>query len=247
MTKYIPMNQLYDVHPAYMGRRDLDSEFRKKYLNEIDFWKIKYLAPLLNKRMEINTIVEVGSATGDLIGRFPINVPLQNRYGIDFSFNNISAAEELYPEVNFYCGTFEKFVQEKGKNLSLDIVILSDILEHVKNDCELLKKAGDNSRYVLLNLPLEKCLRTVFRSYGERDLAGHLRAYSLKDAFRLIDCAKLKIMDYKVKYYCKESIYRKHFDDLDYSRLNSVAIRFIDNYLYKIFNVKNLFCLLVKK
>jgi len=39
----------------------------------------------------------------------------------------------------------------------MDIIILSDILEHVENDVELLKMAGNYAKHVLVNIPMEKC------------------------------------------------------------------------------------------
>ena len=239
--------KFYDSNPSYIKRRDIGSKFRKNYVEEIKFWKNKYLSSILLEDLEINNIVEIGSATGDLISSFPSKVPMENRYGVDISKKNIEAAKELYPQVNFYCGSLDDFIETKGKDISIDIIILSDILEHIVNDCEILKIAGDVSKFVLLNLPLEKCLKTLFRSYGINDFAGHLRAYNFNDAIKLINNANLKIINSKTKYYCKENLYKKHLNSSNKGHLKLIIIKTIDKFFYKIFNVKNLFALLVKK
>ena len=72
----------YDNHESYASRRDESSDFRKKYLEEIDEWKCKYLSELIND-IPLNSLLEVGCATGDVIGRWKINTPMKNRFAID--------------------------------------------------------------------------------------------------------------------------------------------------------------------
>jgi hypothetical protein len=74
------------------------------------------------------------------------------------------------------------------------LVILSDILEHVPDDAQLLREAAKVAKVLLINLPLEKCLTYMFRQYGPDDPSGHLRWYSLSDGLRLVERADLRVV-----------------------------------------------------
>lgn len=245
----------YNNHDNYRKLRQRNSIFRKQYLDEIDQFKIKYLSKLIPSAIQFKTILEVGCATGDLVGRFPIDIPLSNRYGIDISSFNIEFAKDEYPEVNFCVGTFTEFLENEGKNIEIDIVILSDILEHVENDIELLKMTGDYGKYILVNIPMEKCWETRKRNYGKCDISGHLRAYNLKDVQDLIAIAGLNIIDFTIKYYCKETLYKSHLKDLLFKDVSNIRLltrripKYIillsrDSVIYKWYKSCNFFALL---
>jgi len=249
--------RFYDEHDAYKKRRKKGHPFRRRYLSEIDELKNKYLSMLVPSDARFGTILEVGCGTGDLIGRFPINIPLNNRYGLDISPLNIEFARNEYPQVNFYVGAFEEFLKNEGKNIEIDVVILSDILEHEQNDVGSLRMAGDYAKYVLVNIPMEKCWETRKRNYGIDDVAGHLRTYCLKDAQKLIADAGLRIIDFTVEYYCKEATYKKLlkeelFENVPIRRLlmrsipKYMILFLIDNIFFKWYRSSNFFGLLSK-
>jgi len=249
--------RFYDEHDYYKKLRTKGHPFRTKYLSEIDEWKNKYLSKVFPYGASITAILEVGCGTGDLISRFPTDVPLNKRYGIDVSPLNIEFAKREHPEVNFFVGTFEEFLTGEGKSIEMDIVILSDILEHVDDDVELLRMAGCYAKYVLVNIPMEKCWGTRKRNYGFEDASGHLRAYNLEDAQNLIADAGLRIVDFNVKHYCKEAMYRrflkeKLFKDVPAYKLlmlsipKYVVLFFVDNILFKWCRSSNFFGLLSK-
>jgi len=203
------------------------------------------------------TILEVGCGTGDLISRFPTNIPPNKRYGIDVSPLNVEFARKEHPEVNFFVGTFEEFLAGEGKNIETDIVILSDILEHVEDDVELLRMAGCYAKYVLVNIPMEKCWETRKRNYGFEDASGHLRAYNLKDVQNLIANAGLRIIDFTVKYYCKEAMYKKLLREKLFKNVPTrkllmrsiptyMILFLMDNIFFKWYRSSNFFGLLSK-
>ncbi|MBI4645946.1 MAG: hypothetical protein HY738_04950, partial [Bacteroidia bacterium] len=95
-------------------------------------------------------------------------------------------------------------------DVTFDIIILSDILEHLPDDTDILKIAGENSKYILLNLPLEKCYEFRNRKYGPDDCRGHLRSYNLYDAKRLIQDSNLKVLSSTIEYYVKKPVFRRY-------------------------------------
>lgn len=251
-------SKFYNEHDSDAKARVKINALRIQYLEEIDYWKNKYLSMFVPSDVQLKTILEVGCGPGHIIGRFPIATPLNHRYGIDTSLLNIEFARNAYPELNFYAGTFEEFIKHQQPNIEIDMIILSDVLEHVTNDVELLKTAGNYAKYVLVNIPMEKCWRTRYRNYGLDDVSGHFRAYNLKDVQKLIADAELTIINSTVEYYCKQAVYKKHlkeqlFQDRSLFKLLTKRIpRYIvlsclvDNILYRWVNTSNFFGLLSK-
>jgi hypothetical protein len=254
MTNLSYFKDFYNNHKSYSSRREESSNFRKKYLEEIDEWKCKYLSELTND-ITLNSLLEVGCAAGDVIGRWKIDTPMKNRYGVDLSTKNIEFAKSIYPEINFYPNILDEFLLNNDK-LLLDCILFCDVIEHVEDDCGLLEKAGEKSKYVLLNLPLEKCWRTRNRNYGKDDVAGHLRAYDIKDCYQLIENAGLKVIKSIHAPYTKEPIFLRHLkeDLFDQEKLFQpiASLRFLRTALYSrllpnLYGGTNFFGLLSKK
>ncbi len=200
----------YDALDSYTYRRIHNSASRLRYLNEIDHWKAKYLVRCLPAKAIFDTVLEIGCATGDLVGRFPISTPPSQRHGIDISPLNIAFAQSVYPEIHFHTGSFESFLDTVDEGFEVDLIILSDILEHVEDDVALLSLAASRAKYVLVNVPLEKCWRNWKRTYGPSDLAGHLRSYNLQDTRALIANAGLREVTSMTKYWCRQWIWWHH-------------------------------------
>jgi predicted ATPase len=80
-----------------------------------------------------------------------------------------------------------------------DIVILSDIIEHVENESEFLENVSFNCKYALLKIPIEECLtnkdwyyklrgktKTEAHHYGAHHYNGHLRGYTIRSALKSV-------------------------------------------------------------
>jgi SAM-dependent methyltransferase len=94
-------------------------------------------------------VLEIGCATGELIAAMPVR-PGGRRVGIDISEANVRAAQARFPDVEFRCGDFRALTGS-----GFDVVLLSDVLEHVPDDAAFLRDAAALADTVLLNLPLE--------------------------------------------------------------------------------------------
>ncbi|MCF8296737.1 MAG: class I SAM-dependent methyltransferase [Saprospiraceae bacterium] len=206
--EYNDYKKKYENSEEYIDVRNKNSFSYQHYLNVLRNWKIKFLYKVIPNGTNINTILEVGCATGDLLANFPCKVAFSNRTGLDISEKNIKEAKNRYPEINFFSQPFEEFVKHKKEKF--DLIILSDILEHVPNDVEMLKIAGENSKYVILNLPLEKCWEFKDREYGPNDFRGHLQAYDIDDARKLVKNAGLEVINSQLEFYVKQSVFRRY-------------------------------------
>ncbi len=208
----IDYTSYYNDHPDYIALRDKESIFYKQYINEVRYWKNKYLYELV-KDKPVNNLCEVGCATGILLEAFPAAAQPSSRYGVDVSTINIETAKVNFPELHFFAGYFADFIKQPAIPSKFDLVILSDILEHVEDDAGLLAEVGQHAAYVVLNLPLEKCSEFEGREYGLKDKHGHLRAYDINDARDLIKRAGMVEENAIVKQYVLEPIFRQYLAD----------------------------------
>jgi len=201
--------EYYNDHPDYIALRSKNSAFYNQYVKEVKYWKSKYLFELI-KELPVDSIADIGCATGILLAEFPAKTPRASRYGIDISPENITSARENFPDIYFFAGCFEEFLHEHQHPEKFDLVILSDILEHIDDDVGLLALAGANAKYVVLNLPLEKCPEFEGREYGLHDKHGHLRAYNVTDARDLVRRAGMKEVASIMKQYVLEPVFRQY-------------------------------------
>jgi predicted TPR repeat methyltransferase len=185
----------YDKQSDYDGFRN-DPVKREEYAIKVD-WKVRKLIQHIPDGFVVGNILEVGCAFGVLLNNIADRLHIKTRTGIDISGNNIEVAKNLFPECNFFKGTLEEFLyftpDEKQKS-HFDLIVLSDIVEHIPDDLDFLKTVKKSASYVLLNLPLEKSFKTRNRKYGENDPSGHLRSYNEAEANQLVTNAGFEVM-----------------------------------------------------
>jgi len=178
--------KFYDGQKDYIAFRD-DPLKRAEYEIKVN-WKADRLVSLIPEKMPVNNIIEIGCAMGILLNKVAEKLSVKDISGLDISGENIKLAKNLYPGCKFYQGTIEdlKPAMESRGLKKYDLVILSDIIEHIPDDLKFLTTVRTISNYVLVNLPLEKCFRNRNRKYGENDPSGHLRWYDFKSAEELM-------------------------------------------------------------
>jgi SAM-dependent methyltransferase len=187
--------KFYDHQPDYIAFRN-DPSKRVEYEITVD-WKARQLEKAVAGSGPFKNILEVGCAMGILLNNLANRLSIPERSGLDISSANINVAKELYPDVNFIQGIIDDHANAITQSLRIsrfDLVLLSDIVEHIPDDLKFMKDVRGISTFVVLNLPLEKSFRTRNRKYGETDPSGHLRSYNEKDAIELIHSAGYDIV-----------------------------------------------------
>lgn len=188
MPTQLDFSALYDEHPEYIARRQSGSFEQAQIAIEVELFKLPNLLALLADGGAPSSVLEIGCATGELIAAMPVRDG-GRRLGLDISAANVAVARERHPLVEFRAGDFGALVGE-----SFDVVVLSDVLEHVPDDRGFLRDAATFGRQVLVNLPLEDNWLNLGRRYGPDDVSGHLRRYSLEDGMSLIREAGLEVL-----------------------------------------------------
>jgi predicted TPR repeat methyltransferase len=188
--------KFYNEQPDYTAFRT-DEVKREEYNITVD-WKARKLSQLIPAGIVFNNILEIGCAFGVLLNNIADRLSIKTRAGIDISSENIKLAKELYPDCNFISGTLEdylKIIPAGAETSQFELIILSDIVEHLPDDLTFMKRVSEISNFVLLNLPLEKCFRNRNRQYGENDSSGHLRSYDKEMAIQLVNQAGFEIVN----------------------------------------------------
>ena len=183
----VDFSALYDEHPEYVARRASGSFEQAQIDIEVRLFKLPQLMRLLAPGRTLNSVLEIGCATGELIDAVPV-VPGGRKLGMDISAANVAAACSRFPQVEFRCGDFRD-----ARDQHFDAVIMSDVLEHVPDDENFLRDAAALGDTVLVNLPLEDNWLNRHRAYGPDDVSGHLRRYSLADGLALFERAGLEV------------------------------------------------------
>jgi SAM-dependent methyltransferase len=249
----------YDEQKDYSAFRN-DREKRHDYEIKVR-WKTEQLVKLVPAQLVFNNILEIGCAIGILLNNIAGHFSIKNIFGLDISSENIKVARDLYPESTFFQGTIDDLnnIFRNKAFAKFDLVILSDIIEHVPDDLRFLLKVKEISSYVLINLPLEKCHKNRNRKYGEEDPSGHLRCYDKNEALSLIGRAGLNIISsFTTNALNDEEIFRIYLKDraerLRYKCLpkrlfwklfyfSEDRVILMNNHLNERINGTNLFCL----
>lgn len=143
---------------------------------------------------EISSICEIGCGTGGILNNLKNSqiFKVNNLEGWDINPGAIEIARKKYPNINY----FNKDLFETERYF--DLVICSDVFEHVENPYQFLKKLNLKGRYFLFNIPLEMNLlsmiqgKSILKSTYES--VGHLHFYTASSANLILEVTNFQII-----------------------------------------------------
>jgi SAM-dependent methyltransferase len=177
-------------------REDLESEAR--WLEYGAEFKANSIEELLKRhRIEPETLLELGSGTGAVIRECQRRGLAREYIGIDASEDAVSWARERSRGIRFLVADITSPECELPR--SVDVVVLSHVLEHLEHPRELL--AG------IAEVPLEDLfaarVKNLFRD-RTRNVAGHVQFFTEKSFRRLMESAGFEIED-SLRYFAVNS------------------------------------------
>jgi SAM-dependent methyltransferase len=129
---------------------------------------------------ESGTVLDVGCGTGGNISAFSDR---HRRVGVDPTPNAVALAQERHPKVEFVCGVAPGDVSEIVP--TADLVLLTDVLEHVEEDGALLEDLATPMKFgahLLVTVPADP------RLWSPQDVSHHhFRRYTRESLVRLWD------------------------------------------------------------
>jgi len=113
-----------------------------------------------------HSILDLGCGDGSLLAECAHNVTAEFE-GSDISAEALAIARRALPDVRF----FELDLMQGGLDKAYDVIILSEVLEHIEDDEFVLKAIAPHARHVVISVPGGPADK-VDRRYG------HFRNYT---------------------------------------------------------------------
>lgn len=159
-------------------------------------WKAKLIQKLLIKnKIEPKEITEIGCGAGGILEALSKNFRKDICYdGYDISPQAISLAKKKQTEkLKFFN---ENFIT--GNNISTDLLLIIDVIEHTGDYYGFLEKLKNRSNHFVFHIPLDLSCRMVLKPHillQQRESVGHIHYFTkemvlwfLKDTgFEIID------------------------------------------------------------
>jgi SAM-dependent methyltransferase len=153
----------------------------KRYINNHNHWwfqaRKEIIKEVIKKNLSKNLkILDFGAGTG-------INAKMLSKFGLVYMYEpHLKTQKFLKSEYN----DKKKFkILNKISNMKFDLIILSDVLEHIKNDKDQIKKLNNNlnkNGHILITVPAYQFL------FSSKDKAlMHFRRYNkqeIKEIFK---------------------------------------------------------------
>ncbi|MFQ5836129.1 MAG: class I SAM-dependent methyltransferase [bacterium] len=174
------MNNVTNVESLY------STEYKRFLGEEESLWKVNAILPLLDvcgerlrEKDEIN-IMDVGGGAGLILKEVANH--LESRKGMKINKIALDVSPELLEIQGSNNPGVMKLLNENIENTSLkdkeiDITLMLDVLEHLRNPTLALKEVSRISKFVIFKVPLEKNLAWQVR---ELITLGGYRKWSIK-------------------------------------------------------------------
>lgn len=160
-------------------------------------WKAKQIKKILRKNnVDPSTICEVGCGAGEIL----------NCLANDYSSNVIFSGYEISPQAFEICKKKEKqnlhfFLKDllDEKDVSFDVIMAIDVLEHVDDYLGFLHRFQAKGEYKVFHIPLDLSVQTVLRSspiLKGRESVGHIHYFTKETALATLKDTGYEVVDY---------------------------------------------------
>ncbi len=147
-----------------------------------------------------NTILDIGCGNGALT--YDLAKKVKKVIGIDLNKENISMAKERYstPNIKYMVGDATENLPDK----KFDTIILSNVLEHIENRIEFLKKIKNSAPKILIRVPMvNRDWITLYKKelgVGWRSDKTHYIEYTLESFKYELNQAGLNLSNYLIQF-----------------------------------------------
>jgi len=156
-------------------------------------WKAVNLANLVLRTLpsfQFSRICEIGGAEGVILNSISTILNCHDATNYELSTNFCNTGSQRFPNLRFVNREFTRDNED-----FFDLIIVSDVLEHVEDEAGFLDLVRSHCNYALFKIPIEECVTNThwyYRirgrekpealNYGPTHMNGHLRGYTLKKA-----------------------------------------------------------------
>lgn len=163
---------------------------------EDSVWKAKKIIKILEENnVQFNNMAEVGCGAGQILACLAKNYVDKSFDGYEISPQAFNMTSNITGDnINFY---LQDFIASTTNHY--DIVLLSDVFEHVENPYAFLKAIKNKTNYAVFHIPLSANSLNILRNgfVWEKKQWGHLHFYSKDIALELLNDTGFNIIDYR--------------------------------------------------
>jgi 2-polyprenyl-3-methyl-5-hydroxy-6-metoxy-1,4-benzoquinol methylase len=149
------------------------------------------------KDLKIESILDVGCGEGITLSKLKENKIGRSHEGIDYSKEAVETANKEYPNLHIFQGDIYNL---KYKDNSFDLVICSEVLEHLENPQKALAEITRvSSKYILLSVPNEPWFYVFNYTQWGKDI-GHINSWSSRKFVKFVKLQGLKVLSVKTPF-----------------------------------------------
>jgi predicted RNA methylase len=159
-------------------------------------WKARQVATMLQRHAIVPaSIAEIGCGAGGVLSALRQVFPAAELYGFDIA----PAAARFWERhaqdrITFQVGDFFALSQRR-----YEAILLLDVLEHLANPFEFLRRARAHADHVVLHMPLDLSALSVLRETPltyVREKVGHLHHWTKGLALALVEDSGFEVVDW---------------------------------------------------
>jgi SAM-dependent methyltransferase len=159
-------------------------------------WKAEHVYRLIQKhRLEPRTICEVGCGSGEILRQLMELMPSTCSFtGYEISPQAFDLCQQR--KNDRLCFKLKNFTDD---NVSFDLILLIDLIEHLEDYFSFLRTIKSRSNYKILHIPLEMFVFAVVHQQfllGQKKKVGHLHFFSKDLALQMLQDLGYEIIDY---------------------------------------------------
>ena len=160
-------------------------------------WKADLIFHMIQKHhIDPKTICEIGCGCGEILHQLQLKLPAPtqlNGYEISpqaYELCKERSNDNLLFYLKKYCGEMD---------ISYDLILLIDIIEHLEDYFRFLREIRKKSQYKILHIPLELFVLSAFHPpflLKQKKKVGHLHFFSKDLALQMLRDLEYEIIDY---------------------------------------------------
>lgn len=200
------MNNRTDIHEnKYLSFYE-ETYLKKNPSHHIEDspYKFNQLMNVFSVNENYDKILDVGCGLGILLGLFETVVSPTVRVGCDISFNVLKRSKKINSD-------FIEYIQCDGSTLPFrdsyfDLVIITDLVEHVPNPIKLLTEIRRVSKQLVIIMPMESGLisdiifriLTIFGFETNVKRLGHIHRFNARECRFILEKSCFRIDNYQI-------------------------------------------------
>jgi cyclopropane fatty-acyl-phospholipid synthase-like methyltransferase len=158
-------------------------------------WKAKQILQIIRKnQLSPATICEIGCGAGEILSQLSAQLPETKFFGYEISPQAFALTHTRKSDrVSFY---FSDLLKE---DVSYDIVMAIDVIEHVEDYFSFLRELKKKGTYKILHIPLDLSVQTVLRMspiLQGRKQVGHIHYFTKETALASLRDLGYEIVDH---------------------------------------------------